>query len=47
MGGAVGVIVSAVIGAVLAVAAAVAVPSVINGNPQPISEPVVVYGSAT
>jgi hypothetical protein len=25
----------------------VAVPSVINGNPQPISEPVVVYGSAT
>lgn len=45
MGGSIGAIVSVVVGAVLAGVAAFAVPSAIGGNPQPVTEPLVSYGS--
>jgi hypothetical protein len=47
MSRAVGSLIAAVIGAVLGLVAAFAVPPVINGQPTQPTDPVVTYGTAT
>ncbi len=46
MSGALGPIISLAVGAVLAAVTAFALPGVINGSPQAVTEPLVSYGTS-
>ena len=47
MSRAIGALIAAVVGAVLGLVAAFAVPPVINGQPTQVTDPVVTYGDTT
>ena len=46
MGGLLGVVIAAMVGAVLAVVASVGAVTAVNQTPSPIDKPFIVYGSA-